>query len=845
MANEILKSLEQLFSARIFRIPNYQRGYSWGKQQLNDFWEDLSNIVDNRPYYIGMVSIEEAPKEDCAQWKEDSWYFEEKPNLKAYYVVDGQQRLTTIILLLAKIVEVALKHNIEKIGMINLKDVIEKYLFITYGEPGMAQFKSYIFGYVYDNPSHLHLKRLLGDKKVTTERSTSYTLNLDYAYNEFFETKVNELFDNEGEKGLKNLLLKITSSLRFQEFIINNEEFDTYVAFETMNNRGKRLSHLELLKNRLMYLSTLFFDRHFKSMSQVTLLQDDINDCWSSIYEQLGKNPSKPLDDDDMLNEHWKIYFSYNRSESDAYAVYLLQEHFTVKSVMHFLDRKERAELAKKAMEEELEDELAEDSQMVDETSEVVVEGAENSETIAEVEEKIEKDVVSDKDIQDYVFSLKSFSENWFYSFYPDYCNSLTSEEKEWITKLNRLGMGNFQALVTALINSKFEVEDKIRCLKAIERFIFIVFRLAQYNQSFISYDIYNFAKEINKGRGDINAFIDKLQSEADTIAASPATINRFCETAKNLFTRQQGFYSWQTKNYFLFEYEYEHRATKGVSRLNWDDFTDSSKKGKISIEHIYPQKPYSLYWKNQFRGFNKEEKVRFTNSLGNLLPLAQTFNISLQNFDFSVKKNGYTAKNGEHRRGYSEGSYSEQEVADYDNWGPTQVVERGKKLLSFMETRWGITISDEDKLKVLGFYDFDPLRDQGDELDFGVRGSHQDEILDFLNTRSELSAFLYGEFVEYLINAGLTFSEELNPEADDSIVLKNENGDVVSTISLRKESIRVNGNFKDGSDGENHFNKNTAYLFELKYWVNVGREESFELAKNVIFGKPEEPVKE
>ena len=79
---------------------------------------------------------------------------------------------------------------------------------------------------------------------------------------------------------------------------------------------------------------------------------------------------------------------------------------------MHFLDRKEKAELAKKAMEEELEDKLVEDSQVVDETSEVVVEGAENSETIAEVEEKIEKDFVSDKDIQDYVFSLKSFSEN-------------------------------------------------------------------------------------------------------------------------------------------------------------------------------------------------------------------------------------------------------------------------------------------------------------------------------------------------------------------------------------------------------------------------------------------------
>ena len=839
MASEVLKSLEQLFSTRIFRIPNYQRGYSWGKQQLNDLWEDLSNIVDNRPYYIGMISIEEAPKEDYKKWEEDKWYFDEMPNLKAYYVVDGQQRLTTIILLLAKIVEVAAKHKIKRIGMLNLDDIVKQYLYVIYGENGSAQYKTYIFGYVFDNPSHIHLKYLLGDKKVKKERTTSYTINLDYAFNEFFDKKVNELYDTEGEKGLKSLLLKITSSLRFQEFIINNEEFDTYVAFETMNNRGKRLSHLELLKNRLMYLSTLYYDKHFKSVNQVTLLQTDINNCWSSIYEQLGKNPLKPLDDDDMLNEHWKIYFSYNRSESNAYAAYLLQEHFTVKSVMHFLERKEKTVLPNDNSKfdcEEGSENVGEGEKSTD-ADDVIVEGAENSEAIAEVEEKIEKDVVSDKDIQDYVLSLKDFSENWFYSFYPDYCSSLTKTEQEWITKLNRLGMGNFQALVASLIQSRFSADERIKCLKAIERFIFIVFRLAQYNPSYISYDIYNFAKEINKGRGDIDAFIEKLEAESTRIADSEATINRFCETTKNLFARQQGFYSWQTKNYFLFEYEYENRATKGIDRLKWDDFTDSSKKGRITIEHIYPQKPYSPYWKNQFRGFGKLERMRFTNSLGNLLPLAQSFNVSLQNYDFKIKKNGYTSKNGEHRRGYSEGSYSEQEVSRCDDWGPKEIVERGKRLLSFMERRWGITISEENKMRALCLFDIDPLKDQGEEIDFSVRGEHQDEILDFLNGRSELSAFLYGEFVEYLINTGHVFTEELNPEAGDSIILKNENEEIISTISFRTESIRVNGNCKEGSGGENAFGKKTAYLYNLKYWINVFRECEFDRAKNVVFG--------
>lgn len=39
-----------------------------------------------------------------------------------------------------------------------------------------------------------------------------------------------------------------------------DDDYDVFVAFETMNNRGKRLTNLELLKNRLIYLTTLYDD---------------------------------------------------------------------------------------------------------------------------------------------------------------------------------------------------------------------------------------------------------------------------------------------------------------------------------------------------------------------------------------------------------------------------------------------------------------------------------------------------------------------------------------------------------------------------------------------------------
>ena len=43
-----LISLSTLFDKRIFRIPDYQRGYAWGTNQLNDFWDDLINLTEDR-----------------------------------------------------------------------------------------------------------------------------------------------------------------------------------------------------------------------------------------------------------------------------------------------------------------------------------------------------------------------------------------------------------------------------------------------------------------------------------------------------------------------------------------------------------------------------------------------------------------------------------------------------------------------------------------------------------------------------------------------------------------------------------------------------------------------------
>ena len=56
MANE-LQSLSVLFQNRLFRIPDYQRGYAWKHEQLADFWDDLLNLHEGRYHYTGLLSL--------------------------------------------------------------------------------------------------------------------------------------------------------------------------------------------------------------------------------------------------------------------------------------------------------------------------------------------------------------------------------------------------------------------------------------------------------------------------------------------------------------------------------------------------------------------------------------------------------------------------------------------------------------------------------------------------------------------------------------------------------------------------------------------------------------------
>ena len=302
MANE-LQPLSLLFQNRLFRIPDYQRGYAWQQSQLVDFWDDLTNLQEGRYHYTGLLSLKVLKKSETKTWGSDLWMVDK--GFKPCHIVDGQQRLTTFIILLNEIVEFArsIECNVGKtddeivLGYDTLKDVVAKY--ICQRRPPNNQITTYLFGYEIDNPSADYLRyRVFNEPFSGTVNETYYTKNLKFAKS-FFQENLMALYKAEGVEGLSNLYLKLTLRLMFNIHEIE-DDYDVFVAFETMNNRGKKLTNLELLKNRLIYLTTLYSDDKFDELDKNNL-RGQINDAWKEVYYQLGRNEKTPLSDDELI----------------------------------------------------------------------------------------------------------------------------------------------------------------------------------------------------------------------------------------------------------------------------------------------------------------------------------------------------------------------------------------------------------------------------------------------------------------------------------------------------------------------------------------------------------------
>lgn len=615
------QTLNTLFNGNFYRIPDYQRGYAWEKEQLEDFWQDLENSKGHK-HYTGVLSLAEVDKDEK---KKSEWVKDRAANEgEAYYIVDGQQRLTTSVILLKVILDFV--DSDEFVGE-ETQDLRKKYI----GKKrGGEQY--YFFGYTFDNPSHNFLRsKIFGDEISEGIEESIYTKNLEFA-KEFFKKKINK-------ENVEEIFKTLTQNFVFNVYQIS-DSFDVFVAFETMNNRGKPLSSLELLKNRLIYLSTKLDD-------EGDYLRNEINTCWKEVYKFLGKNPKNVLKDDDFLKVHWLMYFdAYERKSGEPHRSFLLKEYFTTTKVM---DKK-----------------------------------------------------LDTEDIKSYAMNLKDCVEHYYFLHtlnYPTYKEryKINDDIIKWLEKIQRLKFGAFEPLLVAVLYKRAKDLDSfdnnvfVELLKHIEKFLFLMFMVTYRQSNFKEQDICKKAYLYFRGENTIN----QIKEFVKEIYFDKIELGELQKRIDTYFREQRGgYFAWKGLRYFLFEYEEylreENKRNTNKISWKWEDFTKSL-KDSTTIEHILPQTPESnSEWEtmlNQTEGIKgKQEKTRatnthqLTNSLGNLVPLSQPLNSELGRKPFRAKAERY-----------KEGSYAEIEISQNAKWDKQAIENRSEKLLDFMFERWGI----------------------------------------------------------------------------------------------------------------------------------------------------------
>lgn len=646
-----LKSLSKIFTETIFRIPDYQRGYAWGDKQLRDFWNDLEQLPANKKHYTGVLTVEPVPKDIYSKWEDDLWIIESK-RYEPLYIVDGQQRITTIIILLQVLIE-SLSQE-EMFNYSRKRDIIEKYLFETKGN---QLSRSFIFGYEKDNPSYEYLKREIflqeGNSDFNLER-TAYTDNLSYA-KLFFVERIAELSFEKREE----LFTKITQGLEFNIFYIE-PSLDVFVTFETMNNRGKPLSYLELLKTRLIYLSTRFYN---EEESDVFALRKNINESWKYLFNILG-----------IINQQANFNGEYSLSDDDTFLLVHYLYYFSKDLVLDAELDDTKFKIFKLVRYGYFKDNLLSD---IFSSKRLTLEA--NPLTIAEISE--------------YVKNIKLLSKVYCYTLNPDKSN-WNDDIKIKLSQLNRIGTFD-EILLTVFImqDSNSSTSEKLQALTWLEKVAFIRTLSVYYSDS-----------------------IPNLQFLAIKLAANKETVMEISKSLSNCFNKlinhkqfeenlkkigsinTRGYYGWKGVKYFLYEYEQslKSKLKENRSKLNWNEYSfENYDVDYKSVEHIYPTVAKNKYWKEMFANYTTQEKNRLRNSLGNLLPLSQPKNSSLSNKSFLEKKSINNI-------GYRYGCYSEIEICEFDEWGAKEIAKRGLKLLSFLEERWEVNLGNEQKKLVL-----------------------------------------------------------------------------------------------------------------------------------------------
>ncbi|KMZ47281.1 DUF262 domain-containing protein [Helicobacter pylori] len=587
-----LLDLDGVIEKGVFEIPSYQRGYAWQERQLKNFWNDLEHVskLGDKFHYMHSLTLRELENE-----------FESS----AFEIIDGQQRLATSLILLSLLAKTT-QNKDPKYSFINLEPILS---------------------YKYYGLSEAFRAITEEEKDLKAFKTSFYAKNLIDAY-EFFKEKISDTPIETLEKMFDTLIKKML----FSVVELNDNRIDSFSSFETINNRGKDLSTLELFKNRLHFVAHKICDG-----KKLEKLQQEINNTYTLIYHNLR------FFEDEHLEGFLKHFVAYYYGEKGDFKKRLLEMEFNAHKRYtdntNFNDEYEKID--------ELLFYLSYSSKVwhflhtLDEKSIAL---------IVDDNKKLEIEITPKmRGLLEKMRRLNALSDN---AFLPLLLSLLT-----------------IQLVGKSTNEQPYTTQELESLLEYLERFGFLVYGVAGKNTAKNEWIELAFEAFRAYRDGDENIAIEKLPTLEKSFFnrqgnSALELLEEYIHSKKNT----EKWYQWgKVLNYLLYEYELHHNPE---TTLNFDSSLES-------IEHILPQKPDQGY-SDKEKSWAKNPNI--VHALGNLLLIPKNANSSLSNKPFDEK-----------RKEYLKGSYSEKEVAKNASFGVAQIKERSEKLLDFLIAHYRI----------------------------------------------------------------------------------------------------------------------------------------------------------
>lgn len=248
-------------NAVVYRVPTYQREYSWTKQQWDDLFDDFLDTVGDSGHFLGTII--------CVNQTENS------TKETVLELIDGQQRMTTLSLLLAAIHGCLESHRVE-LDEDDLTDLTNLRRQLILRHPIRARLRPQKQNSNYED--YLNALSRVGIDIEAPKVKNLGNRRIMRACNHF-RNRIESRADDTGESVVEVALdmLGRAKNATLVKLEVESQS-DAFVLFESLNNRGMPLTPIDLIKNNLLSSAD----------KQNDLDTDKVFARWNDLLSDLG-----------------------------------------------------------------------------------------------------------------------------------------------------------------------------------------------------------------------------------------------------------------------------------------------------------------------------------------------------------------------------------------------------------------------------------------------------------------------------------------------------------------------------------------------------------------------------